>query len=143
MLWGQHTKVYKDHKNLVRDALGLQCDCIYHWWFLLEEYDPQIVYINGVDTTVADAISRLDYDEKINTHNVNSHVRNTSLVELFNSYKKKTTNSEVFETDGLYVPTCTNIFLNQLESARATYSTIVFMPREDCKINAQNKTYEN
>ena len=27
MLWGQRIKVYTDHKNLVRDALGLASDC--------------------------------------------------------------------------------------------------------------------
>ena len=29
MLWGQRIKVYTDHKNLVRDALGLTSDRIY------------------------------------------------------------------------------------------------------------------
>jgi hypothetical protein len=29
MLWGQRLKVFTDHKNLVRDALGLTCDRVY------------------------------------------------------------------------------------------------------------------
>jgi hypothetical protein len=29
MLWGQHIKVYTDHKNLTRDALGLTSDRVY------------------------------------------------------------------------------------------------------------------
>jgi len=29
MLWGQRLKVYTDHKNLVRDVLGLTCDRVY------------------------------------------------------------------------------------------------------------------
>ena len=33
----------------------------------MEEYCPQIVYIKGVDTIVADAIIQLDYEEKSNT----------------------------------------------------------------------------
>ena len=89
MLWGQRIKVYTDHTNLVRDELGLTCDRIYRWRLLLEEYGPQIVYIKGVDNVVADASSRLDYDKKINTRNINAHVRNMSLVELFNGYIKK------------------------------------------------------
>ncbi len=43
MLWGQDIKVYTDHKNLTRDALGLTSDRVYHWWLLLEEYAPKIV----------------------------------------------------------------------------------------------------
>jgi hypothetical protein len=44
MLWGQDIKVYTDHKNLTRDALGLTSDRIYRW-LLLEEYAPEIIYI--------------------------------------------------------------------------------------------------
>ena len=94
MLLGQWIKVYTDHKNLVRDVLGLTCDRVYRWRLLLEEYGPEIVYIKGVDNIVADAISRLDYDEKINTRNINAHVRNMSLIKLFNGYVMKTKNGE-------------------------------------------------
>ena len=61
MLWGQRMKVYTDHKNLTRDALGLTSDRVYRWRLILEEYGPEIVYIKGIHNTVADAISRLDY----------------------------------------------------------------------------------
>jgi hypothetical protein len=33
---------------------------------LLEEYRPEIVYIKGIHNTVADAISRLEYDTSVN-----------------------------------------------------------------------------
>ncbi len=59
MLWGQKIKVDTDHQNLMRDALGLKSDRVYHWRLLLEEYGPQIVYIKGIHNTVADALSRL------------------------------------------------------------------------------------
>ena len=62
MLWGQQIKVYTDHKNLVQDALGLSSNCVYCWQLLLEEFGPDIVYIKGIDNTVADAISYLEYD---------------------------------------------------------------------------------
>jgi hypothetical protein len=73
MLWGQDITVFTDHKNLTRDALGLTSDRVYHCWFLLEEYAPEIIYIKGVHNTVADAISRLDYDPKLNKTNEYTH----------------------------------------------------------------------
>jgi hypothetical protein len=55
MLWGQDIKVYTNHKNLTRDALGLTSDRVYHWRLLLDEYAPKIVYIKGIHNTVVDA----------------------------------------------------------------------------------------
>jgi hypothetical protein len=42
---GVEIKVYIDHQNLMRDALGLNSDRVYRWRLLLEEYGPEIVYI--------------------------------------------------------------------------------------------------
>jgi hypothetical protein len=56
MLWGQDIKVYTDHKNLTRDAIGLTSDRVYCWRLLLEEYAPEIIYIKGIPDTIADAI---------------------------------------------------------------------------------------
>jgi hypothetical protein len=66
MLWGQTIKVYSDHKNLTRDALGLTTDRVYHWQLLLEKFAPEIVYIKGIHNSVADAISQLDYNPEVN-----------------------------------------------------------------------------
>jgi hypothetical protein len=44
MLWGQDIKVYTDHKNLTRDALGLTSDRVYLLHLLLEEYAPKIIH---------------------------------------------------------------------------------------------------
>jgi hypothetical protein len=66
MLWGQQIKVFTDHANLMRDALGLTLDRVYQWRLLLEEYEPEIVYIKGIHNTVADAVSRLEYDPSVN-----------------------------------------------------------------------------
>jgi TusA-related sulfurtransferase len=57
MQWGQPIKVYTDHKNLTRDALGLTSDRVYRIRLLLEEYAPEIVYIKEVHNIVANAIS--------------------------------------------------------------------------------------
>jgi hypothetical protein len=69
MLWGQQIKVYTDHKNLTRDALGFTSDRLYQWRLLLEEFAPEIIYIKGIHNAVADAISRLEYNPTINTTN--------------------------------------------------------------------------
>ncbi len=66
MLWGQNIKVNTDHANLTRDALGLTLDQVYPWKLLLEEYGPKIVYIKGIDNTIADAISWLECDPSVN-----------------------------------------------------------------------------
>jgi hypothetical protein len=66
MIWGQSIKVYTDHANLIRDALGMTSDPVYQWRLLLEEYGPKIVYIKGIHNTVADAISQLEYDPSVN-----------------------------------------------------------------------------
>ncbi len=51
MLWGQNIKVFTDHANLMRDALGFTLDLVYQWRLLLEEYGPKIVYIKNAYTT--------------------------------------------------------------------------------------------
>ena len=66
MLWGQRIKVYTDHQNLERNALGLTSNRVYRWRLLLEEYGPEIVYIKGIHNTIADAISRLEYNPTVN-----------------------------------------------------------------------------
>ncbi len=73
MLWGQDIKVYTDHKNLTRDALGLTLDKVYHWRLLLEEYASEIIYMKGIHNTVADAILQLEYDSKLNKTNEYTH----------------------------------------------------------------------
>jgi hypothetical protein len=66
MLWGQKIKVFTDHANLMRDALGLTLDQVYRLRLLLEEYRPEIVYIKGIHNTMADAVSWLEYDPSVN-----------------------------------------------------------------------------
>jgi hypothetical protein len=74
MLWGQSIKVYTDHANLIRDAPGMTLDHVYQWRLLLEEYGPEIGYIEGIHNTVADAITRLEYDSSVNQKAENYHL---------------------------------------------------------------------
>ncbi len=80
MLWGQQIKVFTDHANLMRDALGLTSDQVYQWRLLLEQYGPKIVYIKGIHNTVADTVLRLEYDPSINqtAESSTTKVRNNS-----------------------------------------------------------------
>jgi hypothetical protein len=65
MLWCQNIKVFTDHTNLMRDALGLTSDQVYQWKLLLEEYGPEIVYTKGIHNTIADAVLQLEYDPSV------------------------------------------------------------------------------
>ncbi len=78
MLWGQQIKVFSDHANLMRDAPGLTSDRVYRWRLLLEEYRPEIVYIKGIHNTVADAVSRLEYDPSVNKTAESFHMTKVS-----------------------------------------------------------------
>jgi hypothetical protein len=81
MLWGQHIKVFTDHANLMRDALGSTSDRVYQWRLLLEEYGPKIINIKSIHNTMADAVLQLEYDPSINRTAESFHttkVRNNS-----------------------------------------------------------------
>ncbi len=73
MLWGVAIKVFTDHKNLARDALGLTSDRVYQWRLLLEEYAPKLIYIIGVHNTVVDAVFQLKHNPKLNPTNEYTH----------------------------------------------------------------------
>ncbi len=78
MLWGQWINVYTDHKNLTWDTLGLTSNRVTRWRILLEEYALKIIYIKGIHNTVADAISQLDYDPKLNSTNEYNNANSSS-----------------------------------------------------------------
>jgi hypothetical protein len=66
ILWGQYIKVFTDHANLMRDALGSTLDQVYRWMLSLEEYGPKVVFIKGIHNNVAGAVLQLDYDPSVN-----------------------------------------------------------------------------
>jgi hypothetical protein len=88
MLWGQRINVYTDHKNLTRDGLGLTSDRVARWQILLEQYVPEIIYIKGIHNTVTDAISRLDYDPKLNTTNEYNHAMHVMSTKVESNQKQ-------------------------------------------------------
>ena len=103
MLLGQEIEVYTDHINLTRDALGMTSDRVYRWRLLIEEYGPTIMYIKGIDNTVADAVSRLDYNPALNRHaddedeKLSEETKWNNFLTLINRYDTKS--SDEMNTD--------------------------------------------
>jgi hypothetical protein len=58
-----------------------------------------------------------------------------TLAKLFNGYVNKTINIKAFQTDDVYLPIDTRIFVNYLESTRANYSTSSNMSHDDSERN--------
>jgi hypothetical protein len=82
MMWGQPITVYTDHKNLIRDDLGLTSDREYCWRLLLEEFGPEIVYIKDIHNTIADAISQRKYDPSFNQTTESKSVQRQSWMTV-------------------------------------------------------------
>jgi hypothetical protein len=104
MLLGQRIIVYTDHINLVRENIGQSSDRTMRWYLLLNEYGVDLRYIKGVENTVADAISRLDYCPKTNPHaddevdedgnwrHLDCHTRWNNCVTLWSHYDSEDKN---------------------------------------------------
>ena len=58
ILLGQNLKIYTDHKNLTFTQFNTER--VMRWRLVLEEYNPELIYIKGGDNIVADALSRLE-----------------------------------------------------------------------------------
>ena len=76
ILLGQQIKVYTDHKNLTYKTFNTER--VMRWRLILEEYGPELIYIQGSKNTAADALSRLDIVDtpnpvKNNIKAVNEH----------------------------------------------------------------------
>ena len=58
ILLGQQLKVYTDHKNLTYK--NFNTERVMRWRLIIEEFNPELIYIKGERNIVADALSRLD-----------------------------------------------------------------------------------
>jgi len=65
----------------------LTSDRVAHRQILLEEYVPEIIYIKRIHNTVADAISRLDYNPKLNTTNEYNHATHVKSTKVVSNHK--------------------------------------------------------
>ena len=60
ILLGHEIRVYTDHKNLTYKTQNTER--VMRWRLLIEEFSPDLVYLQGEKNIVADALSRLDID---------------------------------------------------------------------------------
>ena len=61
-------------------------DRVAHWQILLKEHVPEII-IKGIHNTVADAISRLECDLKLNTTNEYNHAGHVKSTKVKSNQK--------------------------------------------------------
>ena len=127
MLFGQEIEVFTDHINLTRDTLGMTLDRVYRWRLHVEEYGPKIIYIKGVDNTVADAISRLDYNPALNRHandKDDPEVREVSkwnnFITLFNHYNTKSSD----QATPAYMQSYSHVFATNLSDDEIYHLTV-------------------
>ena len=59
ILLGDKIRIYTDHKNLTFNTLAYS-ERVMMWRLLIEEFSPELIYINGENNQAADALSRLD-----------------------------------------------------------------------------------
>ena len=93
MVFSQKLKIYTDHKNMNRDALGSTSNRVYRWRLLLKEYGTEILYTKGIDNTVAGTISRLDYNPELYRHvdneKISEETKWNNFLTLLNSLTGK------------------------------------------------------
>src|SRR5687767_11316038 len=63
ILLGQQIHVHTDHENLTYKKFN--SDRVMKWRLYIEEYSPDLQYIKGENNVMADALSRLDYDDEV------------------------------------------------------------------------------
>jgi hypothetical protein len=77
IMLGQQITVWTDHKNLT--CKNITTERVMRWRLLLEEYGPDIKYIQGSKNIVADALSRLDLEDET----TEKHANETQAFESF------------------------------------------------------------
>ena len=92
ILLGQKIKVYTDHKSLTYKTFNTER--VMRWRLILEEYGPELIYIQGNKNIVADALSRLELE--VDNEKISPDVQ--ALAEHF-ALKKKDMPEEAHPTN--------------------------------------------
>ena len=118
MLFGQEIDIDTDHINLTQDTLGLTPDRVFRWRLRIKEYDPKSMYIKGINNTVTDAISRLNYNPAMNRHtddeinSLSKNVKQNNFLTLLNHYDIKSSD-KTYNTE--YKTSYSQVFINNIK----------------------------
>lgn len=58
LLYGAKIQVHTDHKNPTHTLFQFTTQQVLHWHLLLEDFNPQVIHIQGKKDVLADALSR-------------------------------------------------------------------------------------
>jgi hypothetical protein len=86
MLLGHKLKIYTDLKNIINLTTVSKSPRIQRWKWTIEEFGPDLEYINGPRNVVADALSRLD------TEISHSTLNSDTIPELFKNSNDESLN---------------------------------------------------
>ena len=81
ILLGQQVRVYTDHKNLTYKQFNT--DRVMRWRLIIEEFSPELVYIQGETNIVADALSRLEIIDDVDYNLSDTQNLDTFYADLF------------------------------------------------------------
>jgi transposase InsO family protein len=91
ILFGQKIHVHTDHLNITRNNINIER--ILRWRLIIEEFNPEFIYIKGEQNTVADALSRLDtINEEITEFEIDDDLPDTAYplnLKLITKYQQK------------------------------------------------------
>ena len=68
ILLGRHVIVHTDHKNLTYHKFNTKR--VMKWRLIIEEFNPELHHIKGEKNVVADALSRLDFDDDLDVQSM-------------------------------------------------------------------------
>ena len=82
ILLGQQIRVYTDHKNLTYKQFNT--DRVMRWRLIIEEFSPELVYVQGESNIVADALSRLEIINDVDYNFSVTQKLDSFYADLFN-----------------------------------------------------------
>ena len=143
ILWGANINIYTDHINLTRHTIT--SNRIMTWRMLCEEFSPVFHYIKGPDNTIADALSRLPFEEKkgdstssvSKTEDIKPTDNNIKTLDVGPS-KLKVSDTDTLAVDDLFINYPTDlpnfpIAFPQLEKAQQADAEIQSIKHYDTK----------
>ena len=119
ILLGQNITVFTDHKNLTTKNFII--DRVMRWRLLLEEYGPELKYLEGHKNIVADALSRL------NIKTTETELKDLQFLLLLNAecYADNKLPDEIFPLSFKVIQKHQQLNKELLREAKTTPQTII------------------